>query len=475
VFVFALAGVLAVFLLARQLAAGNDWGGVFAVLLLLHLREFVTNARLIMTDVPTTTLGLLGGLLYLRMHRASATVAPRDSLLAGSAIALAFGFRPLAILLLLPFVALLLVRWREQRRRAGGVSLLLLLLPPLVIGVLTAVYNEITFGDWKRNGYNYWCSLPCDYLSLSFSPRYLGSNLASLGATQSLAAALLGTVGALLLWRRGGAAETLRAMGTYFALGALPITLLHLFFFYAHLRYHVLTMVVLCVLGGAGMATLVPEALKRRGGVWLPTALIVLALLLVPRQPIPPTHRRERAEGIMRGTPPDALIVTSLDPVYLEPLVVRGTSRRLLPVSRDVEYATKVITPRKVPLTEPISPALARAAADRYIPQLRRPGTRLVIPFTADEAPDKIAAMVRSGVPVYVESPGSQPWLDAFTLHPVAGYPWLVRLQARPSNAVTRYRGSLSVFGTGFGTAPPEAGAIRAAQGTGEPPASGEK
>jgi hypothetical protein len=32
---------------------------------LRQLREFVTNARLIMTDVPTTTLGLLGGLLYL--------------------------------------------------------------------------------------------------------------------------------------------------------------------------------------------------------------------------------------------------------------------------------------------------------------------------------------------------------------------------------------------------------------------------
>jgi hypothetical protein len=202
------------------------------------------------------------------------------------AVALAFGFRPLAILLLVQFVVLLLARWRRQRRerawrRGGGEPATAA--PPPLSGVVTAVITRLSWATGKRNGYNYWCSLPCDYLSLCFSPRYLASNLASLRATQPLAAVLLGTVGTVLLWRRSGAPEPVRAMGAYFALGVLPITLLHLFFFYAHLRYHVLTMVVLCVLGGAGLATLVPEALKRRGGAWLLPALIVLALLVIPR------------------------------------------------------------------------------------------------------------------------------------------------------------------------------------------------
>jgi hypothetical protein len=455
VFAFALAATLTVFLLARQLShsngsAGDDWGGVFAVLLLLQLREFVTNARLIMSDVPVVALGLLGSLLYLRMYRERAlynNVALRDCLLAGLTVALACGFRPLSILLVLPFVALLAsmarapARWAvatSQQGRTLAVGLLCLLMPILVVGAATGAYQQITFGDWKRSGYNYWSSLPYDFLDLCFSVNHVPSNLTSLRATQSLAAAALGIVGMVLLWRRArrapeplriGAITPLRAALTYFALGVLPISLVHLFFFYAHLRYHVLTMAFLCAIGGAGLATLVPSALRRGRAAWLlPPLVTAVALLVIPRQPIPATHRRERADQLARATPVDAVIVTHLDPVYLEPLVLRGTGRRIIPASREVEYATKVITPRKVPLPQPLSFALARISGDHYIPQLRRPGTRLVIPFTADEAPDQIAALVRAGVPVYVQSPESQPWTRAFTLQPVAGETALARV-----------------------------------------------
>ena len=94
------------------------------------------------------------------------------------------------------------------------------------------------------------------------------------------------------------------------------------------------------------------------------------------------------------------MIVTSLDPVYLEPLVLRGTRRVVIPENRAVAFASRVVTP--VRIDAPIPPPTD--ANDHRCPGLLAGGAREVVAFTADEKPERIAEWVRAGRPVFVDT-----------------------------------------------------------------------
>jgi hypothetical protein len=65
-----------------------------------------------------------------------------------------------------------------------------------------------------------------------------------------------------------------------------------------------------------------------------------------------------------------------------------------------VEYASKVVTWRRVP--PPLDPPPA-SAFDHRAAALLRGGAVEAIPFTADEAPERIAELHRQGIPVYLD------------------------------------------------------------------------
>jgi hypothetical protein len=93
------------------------------------------------------------------------------------------------------------------------------------------------------------------------------------------------------------------------------------------------------------------------------------------------------------------VVISAIDPVYLEAIVVRGTKRRVVPVDREVEYASQVVARRRIahPVPFPSGPG------DHRSPGLLAAGARDVCAFTAEEDPERLAAWVRDGVPVYVD------------------------------------------------------------------------
>jgi hypothetical protein len=418
VLAFAVVAVLAAYAIGDRLSGA--WGGAAAAVALTQCRLFAGHARFVLTDVPAVALALVGCVLFLRMRERAWR---RDWLLAGAVAALAGALRGVAIVIAVPFLFLALRRRRPIR------DLATLLAPTALLAVATAAYNHATFGDWRRSGYQFWWPVPCDYPNLLFSIDYLGGNLRSLASGRAVAAAALGAAGvAALLARR---ATALRPVLAYSAVVAGGVTATHLVYFYPSLRFHLLAISVLYVLAGAGIAALLPRAIARRTGVL--AALLALALL-APRPRDPAPQRRLVAAAIARATPPDAVVVSGIEPVYLEYFIARGTQRRVVPASRAVEYASKAIAPRRVARPDPPP----HGATDHRAEGLLRGGARDVVPFTADEAGDAIAGWVRSGVPVYLDASFLPPGFSyesvlgsALGLEPFAAHPWLARLAVR--------------------------------------------
>jgi len=421
VLALALAALGAAFCLGHRLS--GDFGAVAAALALASFGEFRRLSREIMSDVPALAFGLFACALYARMRRAPVRTA--DHGLAGLLCAAAFALRLELGALLLPFAALL-----GRRREGGWRRAALLVAPAAAVALATALYNHATFGSWARTGYHFWVPLRADYRALWLSPSFLPANLVSLASAWGLAVLGLGGLGAAsLLWRRSPA---VRPVLEFLLLGALPGSLFHLFFFFPLLRFHLLSLAILCALAGAGLAALLPEAARRRA--WLAPALLALLLPALPAPPTPPPARRITGETLARETAEDAVVVSAIDPVYLEPLLLRGTRRRVVPLSREVEYASKFVAPERVALPEePTQLPLPRRAW-----KVLRRQTRQVCAFTAEEEPERLAAWVREGRPVHLDAsrlrqgyPFERLLGDELELVWSARHPWLARFALR--------------------------------------------
>lgn len=417
---FALVGVGAAIAIGRR--AGGLWGGVGAALALLLFKQYRDMSRLVMTDVPAAACGLAGCAIYLRLRRRSHAL---DELCAGLLSALALALRVDMAAVALPFVLLM-----AQRRRWWGVARVVA--PMLAVLAATAMYNQAVFGDWRRNGYHYWTAVPYDYPWLVWSPRYIHANLNSLLAKQALLALAIGGVGVWVLRRTRP--NLLRRTLLYLCLAAGPGSVAHLFYFSTGLRFYLLPLSIWTLLGGAGLAALLPARIRSRS--W--TVSLLLALALPAWAPVHKLFhilpaRRVVADRLARSTPADAVIVTGLDPVYFTALVRGGSARTDVPTSRDVEYASKVVTLRRIAHPVP-APMLGHPRS----PGMFRGGARDVIAWTAEGHPRNLLAYALSGRPIYLDLSFAGPgWptpalRQLFRFQPVAGAPGLMRLLPRP-------------------------------------------
>ena len=387
VLAFALAGVLAAFLIGRRLA--GEWGGAAAAVALAANGVYRTYSREIMTDVPAVALALWAWWLFARIRERERPL--REWALAGILCAAAQAIRSESLALYLPFAW---AAWRARERLLP--PLLALGIPCAAVLVATGLYHHATFGDFRRTGYQFWTPVPWDYRELLFSTAYLGQNLRAWIEPWILPALALGVAGTGVLALRRE--QELRPALGFLAFAAGIPSLAHLVFFFTAARFHLPAIAGLCVLGGAGVAALVPARVRHR----LPALAIAIPwlLLALPSRPDDPPVRRIVADVLAAETSADAVIVSGIDPVCLEPIVLRGTSRRIVPVSRNVEYASKAVAWNRIPRLDP-PPS---GPLDHRAPGLFVGGAMDVIEFTADEAPDRLAEIVRSGRLVYVES-----------------------------------------------------------------------
>lgn len=339
----------------------------------------------------------------------------------------------LGLLVLLPLAGILASRWAWKETLAVAAAVFFgagLGAAPLLIT------SAVRFGSPLRTGYHYWCSIPYDFPTLTFSARYLfhpadgegpGSLVAYLLARGWLPAQprveSIGTIafwslvfpGAVVAWRQNGPAR--RYVLLVMVAAALFLGFYGLYFF-QDIRFLLPVYVALVPLAAWGVERLlaVPESLRRSGalGVLLAAALCIATWMPGPRwsrasnQPLRELSgaRQQLVEAAARILPQDALIVSNLDGLIVGHYLLRGTERDYLPLDRRVEYASKYVQPRA-----PGSLRFRLAASSIDDPfdhrAVQLPGAVEAYPVTAIESLSNLAERARNGTPCYlvVEGP----------------------------------------------------------------------
>jgi len=372
-------------------AVAGPPAGLFAVALLIVDGQFVYCARQITTDMPAAALGLLLCLIYLR----STTMKWPAATVAGVLLALAYGLRSEYALLALPMTYKL---WKTR----GAVGKFAVLFAPLaLLGGLTLLYNHHNFGGFTRMGYSYWCAVPYDFPTLLFNLHYIGPHLYGLAFSNSFRVPVIIAVVLLVLSFRRKASPEMRSLLEFSVLASAPLLALHLVYFFWDIRFLLLPIALAAVVAGALAANLLRLSVIRQP--LFRTGFLAVLLIVAPfiKRHVPDDYYRyEALQAFDRLTPKDTVLITCIDPVYLEPWYQRGTDRYVLPMTRDVEYASKFVSP--VPVHQIVPPPAG--LLDQRAPGLLQAGSRDPVPYTADESIDRIAAWVRLGRPVYVDT-----------------------------------------------------------------------
>ena len=405
---FAVAGIGFAWAIGRQIS--STAGGIVAALAVLSLPSYAMWSTQVMTDIPSTTLMLATCLLYLRLRRRP------DSLLlylaAGALVAFTTLLRPVFAAMLLPFVLAALKPWRAFFVRAAMLSL-----PIVAAAAGTFAYNAAVFGSPFRNGYKFWAAVPVDYPELMFSASNLELNTHVIVNTAFPILLLVCIAAAVFVRLRrraelSAAGAPLRDVVTFVVLTCGPILLFHLFYFFPTDRFHISLLAGTAVIAGSLLGLLIPPNRTAMFQLLLPVILVaVMAARIAAPPPVP--HRRLAAEGIREHTPADAIVISAIDPAYLERLAARGSARQIVPVSRTVEYASKLLVPRRIddPQPRPVDWRDGRALG------LMRAGAQDAVTFVASEQIDALVAAARGGKPVFLDATFLAGQSDAAAVH----------------------------------------------------------
>jgi len=403
----AVLGLLLAFVLGRRVA--GNLGGVLAALALLALPLYRHYGSIMMTDVPCTALLLLLCLLYLRLHPpvSSATPAIHSSYrflsyaAAGLVAGLCAAIRPPFICAVIPFLVAAPLDQSPPRRLLNRV---LLLLPPLAVVGGTMACNAAQYGSPFRSGYHFWCPVPYDFPRLTMSLRYLAPNGLTLAASGLGACILLSPAVVLLLRTRveqsaPAAYATAKRMLLFGCLAGLPAVVFHMVYFFPDPRFFLPTACMLLVPAAGVIALWLPS--RRRDVIAGILQGLVLAAVLGARFSLPRDEpaRRLAADRISDNTRDNSVIVSSIDPAYLEFMVCRGSDRTVLPTSRAVEYASKVIAP-----TRPASLPRPDHWTDHDRAALLARGGIDPVQHVAMGSPAVISNALERGIPVYLDT-----------------------------------------------------------------------
>jgi hypothetical protein len=219
----------------------------------------------------------------------------------------------------------------------------------MLLLLLTGLYNHRTFGNFFRNGYHYWCPVPYDFPSLTWSAGYFSRNAQTLLKTPILPLAALAA--ALLAMRRSNALyvqgrRELDRILVFAAFGVAPAVITHLFYFYQDTRFFLPASCVMAVLCGSLLGRLFSDS--RHQLLWIPFLILAASEAGWRALGSPPPARRIAADTIRARTPGDAVVVSTLDPAYLELMAGERSGRRIVALSRDTEYASKLIAPWRI-------------------------------------------------------------------------------------------------------------------------------
>jgi Dolichyl-phosphate-mannose-protein mannosyltransferase len=394
----AMAGVGFAWVIGRRLA--GDAGGIVAALAVMAEPTYSKWATQIMSDIPATALMLGAACLFLRIRAGGTSPQRRFFLAAGAVVAAATLIRPVFAAMLLPFLWAAVQPWKPRIVIARAV---LLLGPMLCAAAASLTYNTNTFGSPFRNGYHFWVPVPYDYFAMVFSLAHVPANFAILLSGPLpflLGACALLYVPAMRGTRAhpgstGASATTLRDFFVFVLCTSVPILIFHLVYFFPSERFFIPLYVSCAVIA----AVLLTRALGqyRRVAAVLPLVALVLAVGWRVAESDPVPNRRLAAERIRAHTPADAIVISAIDPLYLNYFAARGSARRIVPLDRTIDH-TGVIAPKRVPRLEP-----PPTANDPFSGMLNGGGTFAVRVVAVEQLPVLVEA-ARHGRAVFLDT-----------------------------------------------------------------------
>lgn len=381
------------FVIGLRIAA--FWGGLGALLITVVLPDFWYFGRVVMSDLPGAALFLVAALQF-SLVRSIETVRARSLIIAGIICGFATLIRGTGAITLIPFILFHLLRPRGYPRIRGTI---LLLIPTVVVLGGGLLFDWVTFGSPLRGGYQYWMSVPYDFPALIFSLEYAETNFSSiLHLVPLLAAVALFPVVRWILARRGITLEinleALKLIEIYTLFVGVPLALFYQLYFYSSPRFYLPIELLLGAIAGAFLGSILgrlnpPRALV--GAILLFVGVVVIGLRSGSTNPS--QRSIDAVTYLSAGIPRDAAVISGLNPLYVERRAIWGTERVLIPVSRRVEYASKVVAQSKIS-------GLTLSPADRFQHRsaaVLAQGARDVYPYVAIDNGAELVLLLKGG------------------------------------------------------------------------------
>ena len=394
-----LVGIAAAFVIGYQVS--GPICGVSAGLSLLVLSWYRYLGRQVMTDIPCVALILVACLLYMRLRMVSSH-SRIPYLLAGILSGLCAAFHPVCASVILPFLWFIV---RNNPKRHTFQKIALVIIPGLLFAGLTMLYNNAVFGSPMRTGYHFWCPVPYDQPGMTFSLSYIIVNLKTM-IQSGLPVLVLAILLLILLDKSrheklivGSVKESMGSLFEFTIITCVPMVIFHLLYFYHSQRFFLPLMSFLAIIFGIMIGIGLHHVSHRTLAF---TQVIILVGVLILRFVFPdsPPTRRIAVDSINRYTTDNALIISAIDPAYLEFMTCRFSKRRILPISRRVEYASKLVAWKKASDLNP----KPTAWWDHRCEGLARANAKEVIPYVADGGEDRLFLALSESVPIYLDT-----------------------------------------------------------------------
>ena len=405
---FALAFLWLSYMLGR-LAGLGKWS--FACLVLpLFIPDFVFYSRMVMTEIPYTTIIAASALVFARFSSCR-ELSFRFCFGVGVLVTWGGAARATALPMVALFMVALFLKKCEVKRKMY--LALTLLSPVIVYGLANLVYNRRTFGSFFRNGYQYWVSVPCDYKYLSFNFEYLLSNVSRylnepVALVTLCMAVFISIVACLMLAGHfGGLCKNRKFLlvSGYVLFQGIVLSSLYIGYYWCDVRFFLPVMLCLIPLFLGSVISVVGNA----GRTYKRILMIMLILLcignfhfVVPRYffmargyPITIVEA-----GISRKVlPAGAVVIQEGNPLFIDFLGPKENTVECFPIYRCFDYTNAMITPSSIAKIAP-KPTSWR---QRIIPALVESGVcRLPFPKTLSEDAGKIKDFLEEGRRVFL-------------------------------------------------------------------------
>jgi hypothetical protein len=224
---------------------------------------------------------------------------------------------------------------------------MLLLGPVCALVSGTLGYNYYVFGDPLRSGYNFFCAVPYDYAALTLSFRYLFDNLSPAWSSGVLIAVSL----AWLWWHSENHSREQADLYNLAMIAAFSATAFHLVYFYPWTFFYMPSVAVLVPFVAAAVALALRRAGLEVGSKtgWLFLVVIAIGFRLATGILSHPHQRAadlsDRIASVVNGA--QAVLITGLPEPFVRHHSQRLSRVEVIPVSRRVEYANKVVAMKR--------------------------------------------------------------------------------------------------------------------------------